>query len=212
MSLERRKLLLGLGVKYGIPIIDDNPYSEIRFAGQPLPTLKSLGGDEVIVLKTFSKTLAPGLRIGWMNAPASIIRQFEKVKQCTDLHTSTFGQYVIDEYVTRGLLEPQIERIRKDYLVKRDTMMKAMKKSFPEGVTWTEPEGGLFLWVTLPKHMSAKDLLGKAIAQKVAYVYGEPFHPNGGGENTLRMNFSNASLEGIVEGVNRLAKLFKDNM
>jgi 2-aminoadipate transaminase len=212
MSLERRKLLLELGAKYGIPIIDDNPYSEIRFAGQPLPTLKSLGGDGVIVLKTFSKTLTPGLRIGWMNAPVSTIRQFEKVKQCTDLHTSTFGQYLIDEYLTQGLMEPQIERIRKDYLVKRDTMLKAMEQSFPEGVTWTRPEGGLFLWVTLPKHMSAKNLLGKAIAQKVAYVYGEPFYPNGGGENTLRMNFSNASHEGIVEGVKRLGRLFKDNM
>ena len=212
MSLERRKVLLELGAKYGVPIIDDNPYSEIRFAGQPVPTLKSLGGDEVIVLKTFSKTLTPGLRIGWMNAPVSTIRQFEKVKQCTDLHTSTFGQYLIDEYLTQGLLEPQIERIRKDYLVKRDTMLKAMKQSFPAGVTWTEPEGGLFLWVTLPKHMSARALLDKAIQQKVAYVYGEPFYPNGGGENTLRMNFSNASLEGIVEGVNRLAKLFKDNI
>jgi len=212
MSLERRKLLLELGMKYGIPIIDDNPYSEIRFTGEPVPTLKSIGGDAVIVLKTFSKTLTPGLRIGWMNAAASIIRQFEKVKQCTDLHTSTFGQYVIDEYITQGLLEPQIERIRRDYLAKRDTMLKTMERTFPSGVTWTKPEGGLFLWVTLPKHMSAKNLLSKAIAQKVAYVYGEPFYPNGGGANTLRMNFSNASQEGIVEGVNRLAKLFKENM
>jgi len=212
MSLQRRKRLLELGVRYGIPIVDDNPYSEIRFAGQSVPTLKSLGGEEVIVLKTFSKTLTPGLRIGWVNGPVEIIRQFEKVKQCTDLHTSTFGQYLIDEYLTQGLLEPQIERIRKDYLVKRDTMLRAMKETFPEEVTWTEPEGGLFLWVTLPKEMSAKTLLTKAIEQKVAYVYGEPFYPNGGGENTLRMNFSNASLEGIVEGVHRLARLFRENM
>ncbi|MEW5796047.1 MAG: PLP-dependent aminotransferase family protein [Candidatus Zixiibacteriota bacterium] len=212
MSLERRKALLMIAARYGIPVIDDNPYSEIRFAGQPVRTLKSMGGDEVIVLKTFSKTLTPGLRIGWMNGPVSIIRQFEKVKQCTDLHTSTFSQYIIYEYMRQGLLEPQIERLRKDYLAKRDTMIKAMETSFPEGVSWTRPDGGLFLWVTLPKHMSAKALLFKAIERKVAYVYGEPFFPNGGGANTLRLNFSNASHEGITEGIRRLGDLFKENM
>ncbi len=212
MSLERRRQLLALASRYGIPVIDDNPYSDIRFSGEPVRTLKSIGGDEVIALKTFSKTLTPGLRIGWINGPASIVRQFEKVKQCTDLHTSTYGQYIIYEYIQQGLLEPQIERLRRDYLAKRDTMMKAMEEKFPKEITWTKPDGGLFLWVTLPEHMSAKALLPKAIERKVAYVYGEPFFPNGGGVNTLRMNFSNASLEGIVEGVGRLGKLFKENM
>ena len=212
MSVERRRELLEMAAKYSIPVIDDNPYSEVRFAGESLPTLKSIGGDGVIVLKTFSKTLTPGLRVGWMNGPANIIRQFEKVKQCTDLHTSTFGQCIIAEYIGQGLLEPQIERLRKDYRTKRDVMLKTMEETFPEGVTWTKPDGGLFLWVTLPKKMSAKALLRKAIEQKVAYVYGEPFYPNGGGENTLRLNFSNASHEGIVEGISRLGRLFKDNL
>jgi DNA-binding transcriptional MocR family regulator len=147
-----------------------------------------------------------------MNGPATIVRQFEKVKQCTDLHTSTYGQYIIYEFLQQGLLQPQIERLKRDYLAKRDTMLKAMEEMFPSGITWTKPEGGLFLWVTLPSHMSAKALLPKAIDRKVAYVYGEPFFPNGGGVNTLRMNFSNASHEGIIEGVGRLAKLFKENV
>jgi 2-aminoadipate transaminase len=212
MSLDRRKQLLAIAARYGIPIIDDNPYSDIRFAGEMVRTLKSMGGDNVITLKTFSKTLAPGLRIGWMNGESGIIHQFEKVKQCTDLHTSTYGQYIIYEYLQQGLLAPQIERLRRDYLAKRNTMTKAMSAMFPPEITWTEPDGGLFLWVTLPSHMSAKALFPKAIERKVAYVYGEPFFPNGGGTNTLRMNFSNASHEGIVEGVGRLAKLFKENM
>lgn len=212
MSVERRKQLIQLATQYGIPLVDDNPYSEIRFEGEQLPTLKALGGDQVISLRTFSKTLTPGLRIAWMNGPASIIQQFTKVKQCTDLHTSTFGQYVIYEYLKQGLLEPQIERLKLDYRTKRDVMLNALETTFPEGVTWTHPEGGLFLWVTLPEHMSAKDLLQEAIEQKVTYVYGSPFFPLGGGENTFRLNFSNASKEQINEGIGRLATIFKKHI
>ena len=212
MSVERRKRLVEITASHDIPVIDDNPYSDIRFAGERVPTLKSFGGDEVIALRTFSKTVAPGFRIGWMNGPESIISQFEKVKQCADLHTSTFCQYVIYEFVAQGLLEPHIERIKADYLAKRNVMIDEMRKHFPPGITWTEPEGGLFLWVTLPEHMSAKELFEKAVALKVAYVYGSPFFPNGGGDNTLRLNFSNTSHDGIRQGIERLGKLFADYM
>jgi len=212
MSLERRHKLIELVTKYNIPIVDDNPYGDIRFSGEPLPTLKSIGGNEVIALRTFSKILAPGLRIGWMNGPKDIMHHFEKVKQCTDLHTNTLCQYLIYEYVNAGKLEPHIEILKKDYSAKRDTMIKALRDTFPSEIKWTEPDGGLFLWVALPTHMSAKDLLPKAVEKKVAYVYGSPFYPNGGGEHTLRLNFSNASHEGIVEGITRLAELFKANM
>lgn len=212
MSLSRRIKLVELAAKYNIPIIDDNPYGDIRFSGERLPTLKSIGGDAVIALRTFSKTLAPGFRIGWINGPAEIINVFEKVKQCTDLHTSTFGQYMVCEFLSQGLLEPHIEVIKKDYLAKRNTMIDAIKENFPEGIKWTEPDGGLFLWVELPKHMSAKELLPKAVEMKVAYVYGSPFFPDGTGENTLRLNFSSASKENIVVGIKRLAQLFKENM
>jgi 2-aminoadipate transaminase len=211
-SLKRREQLVDICSNYNIPIVDDNPYGQIRFDGEDVRDIKAIGGDQVISLSTFSKTLAPGLRIGWMNGPEDMIAVFERVKQCTDLHTSTFSQYLCSEFIRQGRLDRQIARIKPDYRRKRDTMLQAMRDVFPEGIKWTEPEGGLFLWVELPKHMSAKDLLPKAIELKVAYVYGQPFFPHGEGENTLRLNFSNATLEGIVEGIKRLGKLFAENM
>lgn len=212
MSLKRREQLVEICSRYNIPIVDDNPYGQIRFDGKEVRDIKAIGGDQVISLSTFSKTLAPGLRIGWMNGPEDMIGIFEKVKQCTDLHTSTFSQYLCSEFIRQGRLDRQIARIKPDYRQKRDVMLQAMRDAFPEGITWTEPEGGLFLWVELPKHMSAKDLLPKAIDLKVAYVYGQPFFPNGEGANTLRLNFSNATHENIVEGITRLGKLFAENM
>jgi 2-aminoadipate transaminase len=212
MSVERRRRLVELAAEYNIPLIDDNPYSEIRFEGEAMPTLKSIGGDGVISLRTFSKTLTPGLRIGWINAAASLIPQIEKAKQGADLHTSSFGQFVVYEFLKRGLLEPQIELLRKDYRDKRDTMLKAMEEHFPSGVTWTRPTGGMFLWVNLADGMDAHQLLQEAVKLKVAYVHGWPFFPNGGGRNTLRLNFSNASHESIVTGITRLGELFKKNM
>jgi len=212
MSEQRRRELLDLAMSRNIPIIDDNPYSDIRFTGAPVPTLKSLGGDEVVALRTFSKVLAPGLRVGWINGPADIMVHFEKVKQCTDLHTNTLCQAMIYEYVKAGKLEPHIEKIKANYAEKRNLMIRTLAETFPEGAKWTEPEGGLFLWIELPPRISAKDLLPKAIEAKVAYVYGEPFFPNGGGENTLRLNFATATHEEIVEGIGRLAGLVKANM
>jgi 2-aminoadipate transaminase len=212
MSLKRREQLVEICSNFNTPIVDDNPYGQIRFDGEEVRDIKAIGGDQVISLSTFSKTLAPGLRIGWMNGAEDMIAIFEKVKQSTDLHTSTFSQFICYEFVHQGKLDRQIERIKPDYRRKRDTMLQAMRDVFPEGIKWTEPEGGLFLWVELPKHMSAKDLLPKAIDLKVAYVYGQPFFPKGDGENTLRLNFSNATLEGIVEGITRLGKLFAENM
>ncbi|MFH1687279.1 MAG: PLP-dependent aminotransferase family protein [bacterium] len=213
MSHERRVALVDLALKYDIPIVDDNPYGDVRFAGEPQPSMKSLAPEAVISLQTFSKVCAPGLRIGWMNAPKEIIRVIEKVKQGTDLHTNTLCQYIMLEFIKSGRLEPHIEKIKKDYLTKRDVMLSAMRRHFPDGISWTEPEGGLFLWVTLPEHMSAKEMLPEAVANKVAYVYGQPFFPNEErGANTLRLNFSNATHENIEIGIQRLAKLFREHM
>lgn len=212
MSLKRREQLVDLAIRYNIPIIDDNPYGDIRFEGSHVRTLKSIGGDEVIALRTFSKIISPGMRIGWMNSPVDILKHFEKVKQCTDLHSGTFSQYMIYEFLSQGMLETHLKVVCADYKNKRDVMLESMKKYFPKGISWTEPEGGLFLWIELPKHVSAKDLLPKAIEQKVAYVYGQPFFPSGEGENTLRLNYCNAAPEKIEEGIKRLGNLFKENI
>jgi 2-aminoadipate transaminase len=212
MSLRRRKQLVEIATRYALPIIDDNPYGDLRFSGESVPSLCTLGGDTVISLATFSKIVSPGLRIAWLIGRTDIMPVFEKVKQGTDLHTSTFGQMVLLEYLRMGKLDDHIRLIRRTYGARRDLMIRAIEEYFPAEVQFTRPEGGLFLWITLPAGMSGKELLPKALAAKVAYVYGSPFYPNGGGEDTLRLNFSNATEEGIVEGIKRLGKLIKENM
>jgi 2-aminoadipate transaminase len=212
LSLKRRLQLIEIANKYNLPIVDDNPYGELRFTGEAVDSLRALGGDTVIGLSTFSKIVTPGFRLAWMIARPSMMPVFEKVKQCGDLHTSTYGQYVLLEYMRMGKLDDHVEIIRQTYGARRDLMIKSMEEYFPEEVRFTRPEGGLFLWITLPEGMSGKDLLPKAIEAKVAYVYGSPFFPNGGGENTLRLNYSNATDEQIVEGIKRLGKIVKENM
>jgi DNA-binding transcriptional MocR family regulator len=147
--------------------------------------------------------------MGWINASDSFLSQLEKVKQATDLHTPSLNQYMILEYIKAGKLEPHIQKICEDYRSKRDLMLLEMTKQFPKQVSWTIPQGGMFLWVELPKHISTKDLLPKAIEVDIVYVPGGPFFPNGGNEYCLRLNFSNASRENIVEGIKRLDKLLK---
>lgn len=212
MSEERRHALVELAMKYNIPLIDDNPYGEIRFAGKPVPSMKAIGGDAVISLGTFSKIMAPGLRIAWINGPLSIMPIFERVKQCTDLHSNTFTQYMIYAFINSGKLDPHIERLVENYGQKRNLMLQEMEKHFPPELKWTRPEGGLFLWIEMPAGVSASKMLPQAIEQKVAYVYGKPFYPDGRGDNTLRLNFSCATLDTISEGIKRLGKVIKDNL
>ncbi len=208
MSLPRRRKLVEIASRYNIPIIDDDPYSELRFEGEPITSLKALGGDIVISLGTFSKLLAPGLRIGWINGPVEIMPLFERVKQVSDLHANTFTQYMILDYLERGLLDDHIDRIRADYSAKRDLMIKAIEEYFPPSITITRPRGGLFLWCKLPEGADARALLDFAIEEKVTYVVGMAFHPDAKGNNTFRLNFSNATHETIVEGIKRLGKVF----
>jgi len=212
MSLRRREQLVEISKQYNIPIVDDNPYGDLRFSGEPVPSICSLGGDMVISLSTFSKIVAPGFRIAWLIARKDMMPVFEKVKQCGDLHTSTYGQMVLLEYMKMGKLDEHIQKICRTYGARRDLMIKAIEEYFPPEVEFTRPEGGLFLWLTLPNGMSSKELLPKAVENKVAYVYGSPFFPNGGGEDTLRLNFSNANDEMIVEGIKRLGRLITENM
>ena len=212
MSEERRRELVKLAQRYYIPIIDDNPYGELRFKGKDLPSLRELGGDGVIELGTFSKLISPGLRIGWIVIPPEIVGVFERMKQSTDLHTNTFAQYVIYEYIKNGNLDKHIEILKKEYSRRREAMISSLKKHFPKNVKWTEPEGGLFLWVILPEKVSATQLLQKAVENKVAYVPGKPFFAREDHDNVLRLNFSNATIEQIEEGIKRLAEVFKKHI
>ncbi|MBD3234410.1 MAG: aminotransferase class I/II-fold pyridoxal phosphate-dependent enzyme [candidate division Zixibacteria bacterium] len=212
LSYERRKKLVAIAEKYNIPIVDDNPYGQLRFEGENVPSLKSIGGDLVIELGTFSKIISPGLRIGWIAASKQVCNTFERMKQGSDLHTNTFAQYVIYEFVKDGALDRHIEKIKESYRERREVMIQAMEESFPEGVKFTRPQGGLFLWITLPEKLSATDLLDEAVQNGVAYVPGYPFFAQGGGHNTMRLNFSNAKPDMIIKGIQRLGEVFKKHI
>ncbi|UCD40615.1 MAG: PLP-dependent aminotransferase family protein [Chloroflexota bacterium] len=215
LSLERRRKLLALADQYGVPIVEDDPYGQLRYEGDHLPSIVVLDSQfrddttpcyrgNVIYLSTFSKTLAPGLRLGWVVAPPEVISKLVQAKQGADLHTATFNQLVAFEVARGGFLDRHIHTIRDVYGRRRNLMMTAMEREFPSEVSWTHPQGGLFIWGTLPTYMDAKDLLKTCLERKVAFVPGEPFHPTGGGKNTMRINFSNATHDEIELGIRRL--------
>lgn len=213
MTLKRRKSLLELARKYEVPIIEDSPYRDLRFVGDSVPMIFSLDKENyVIALCTFSKLLCPGLRLAWITAPVEWIERMVIAKQSMDLSSPVFTQLMVAEYIKRGLLPQQVEKIRRLYARKRDVMINALRRYMPKGVEWTEPEGGLFLWVKLPKKMNANKLFPKALENKVAYVTGSAFHCNGKGQNTMRLNFSYPSEEQIEEGIKRLANMVRENM
>jgi 2-aminoadipate transaminase len=213
LSLERRVRLLELAYQYEVPILEDSPYRDLRFEGKPVPAIYSLDKEgQVMVLGTFSKILCPGLRLAWIMAPSEWMERMIIAKQSMDLCCSTYNELLVAEFMKRGLMLKQVEKIRELYSKKAERMLEALKKYMPKGVRWTRPEGGLFLWVKLPKKMSSNDLLPKAIENKVAYVIGSAFHCNGKGQNTMRLNFSYPTLEQIDEGIQRLAKMIKENM
>ncbi|HEY9077381.1 MAG TPA: PLP-dependent aminotransferase family protein [Anaerolineaceae bacterium] len=222
ISLERRNTLVEMADHYGVPIIEDDPYGQLRFEGTNLPSIEHLDSifhhcngqytGNVIYLSTFSKILAPGLRLAWVIAPQEVIRKLVMAKQGSDLHTPTFNQYIAYEVGKNGFIDRHIQHIVEVYRERRDVMLESLEEHMPEGVRWTHPKGGLFLWVTLPKGLSSIEIFPDAIAQKVAFVPGDSFHPNGGGENTMRLNFSNASPEKINEGIGRLGRVFKARM
>jgi 2-aminoadipate transaminase len=166
----------------------------------------------VIYLSTFSKTLAPGLRLAWIIAPAEVIRKLVQAKQGTDLNTAVFNQILAHEVGKNGFIDQHVKLIRDVYRERRDAMIESLEENMPEGVHWTHPQGGLFLWATLPKGMNTTEILKKAVEQRVAYVPGESFFPVGGGENTMRLNFSYCKPEIINEGIARLGGVIKKLM
>jgi len=221
LTLERRKQLVDLADRYGVPIIEDDPYGQLRYEGEHLPSVETIDSQmraqegysgNVIYLSTFSKTLAPGIRMAWVIAPPEVIRKLTLAKQGTDLHSSTFNQMVAHEVAQHGFLDKHILTIRACYRERRDVMLDALTEHMPDGVRWTHPQGGLFLWVTLPEQLNTTAMLPDAVKEKVAYVSGEPFHPCGGGTNTMRLNFSYANPEKINEGIARLGRVIKNQM
>ena len=212
MSLERRQALIELARQYDVPIYEDNPYGELRFEGDDLPHLYELAPERVIFGGTFSKIVVPGFRLGWLVAEPGLLEVVARAKQAADLHTSTFIQMVAYEVLSGGFMDGQIERVRAYYKRQRDTMLRALGSYFPEQLRWTHPQGGMFIWVTLPEGNNTVELLKDAVEQKVAYVPGGPFFANGGGEHTFRLSYSIATPEQIDKGMASLAQVLKENM
>lgn len=220
LSFERRLKLVELADKYGVPIVEDDPYGQLRYEGEHIPSLVYLDGKfrgdngtytgNVIYLSTFSKLLAPGLRLAWVVAPEQVIRRLVMAKQAADLHTASFNQYVAYEVGKGGFLDEHVKLIRSTYKERRDVMLEMMDEMFPAGVQWTRPQGGMFLWGILPQGVDAAEVLQKAVERKVAFVPGAAFHATGGGVNTMRINFSYASPPTIREGITRLGLTLKE--
>lgn len=215
LSAERRERLVRIARRQRSAVLEDDPYHDLRFSGDHLPRLIELDAaldrsapysGNVISLGSFSKILAPGLRVGWVVAAPEVIGQLTRAKQGTDLHTSTLDQMIAYEMLRSGYLLEHTKVLVQTYRQRRDVMLDALQEHFPKGVQWTRPEGGMFLWAVLPEPLDAAALLRAAMEEKVAFVPGVGFHPDGAGCNTLRLNFSNATPDSIREGIRRLRR------
>ncbi|WZL74036.1 PLP-dependent aminotransferase family protein [Clostridiaceae bacterium 35-E11] len=210
-SLERRKKLVEIANKYDLPIIEDNAYGEVRFEGERVPSIKSLDTEgRAIHLGSFSKILSPGLRVGWICADKDIILKYELLKNGSDLQSAELAQMQVDEYLTNNDLDAHLDKIKKAYKERRDLMLKTIREEFPKEAKYDYPEGGMFIWVELPSHINTRELLKKAIENKVAFVPGGSFYPQGDCESSMRINFSTMENEKIVEGIKILGKLLKE--
>ena len=207
LSAERRVQLVEKCARLGLPLIEDDPYGALSYKGAPLPKMVAMNPDGVIYMGSFSKVLTPGIRLGYVVAPLPLVRRLELAKQAADLHTSQLTQMVVHQVIKDGFLDRHIPEIRTLYGDQCQCMLDAMEQHFPAGVEWTKPEGGMFIWVTLPKHIDAMKLLDEAIASKVAFVPGSPFYANAPETNTLRLSFVTVSPERIRTGIEILGKL-----
>lgn len=212
-TLERRKKFIEIISKYEIPVLEDNPYGELRFKGESLPSLKSMDKKGLVIfLGTFSKILCPGYRLGWTCASQNILKKFIFVKQVADLQASSISQIEVSKFIDLYNLDNHVKKINEVYARRRDLMLETMKEEFLEGVEYTYPEGGLFIWVELPKHLDSRIIMKDCLANNVAYVPGWSFFPNGGTENCFRLNYSNMSDDRIVEGIKRIGLVLRKYM
>jgi 2-aminoadipate transaminase len=208
MTAERRIKLYEIAKRYGLIVLEDDPYGALRYAGKNIAPIKSLDTEGLVIyLSTVSKTIAPGLRLGWVVASEAIRKKLTIVKQAADLHTSSLDQRVAHRYLTDFDSEAHVERIRRSYGERFAIMDAALSESMPEGYTWTHPEGGMFLWVTCPEGTDTCELMLEALKRKVLFVPGRDFFPDASGQRYMRLNFSNASPEKIREGIGRLAEV-----
>ena len=212
LTLEERKMLVSLAQKHGFLIVEDSPYRELRYEGEHIPTMYSLAPDHVIHLGSFSKIFAPGFRLGWAIANPEILDKIYVCKQSLDLCPPIFDQYVAAEFLSSGRLDANLLKSIELYKGKRDLLLSLLQEHMPEGVIWTHPEGGLFLFLTMPEGFDAVGFYEKSLDAGVAYVAGEFFHPDRSGKNTMRLNFSFMSPERITEGIILLAKLLKETI
>ena len=213
LSLARREQLAEIATRLDLVVIEDDPYGQLRYEGEALPPICTLIPERTVYLGTFSKTLTPGLRLGWLVCAEDLMQWMVRAKQGADLHTGTFVQYVANDICQRGFLKVHVQRLQRIYKERRDTMLDALSEFWPQECSWTHPQGGLFLWAQLPSSINTSDLLDKALQEKVAYVPGVSFFPNGdGGFNAMRLNFSYSSPEVIVEGIKRLGTILKQEL
>lgn len=215
MTLDRRKKLLEIAKRDDLIIIEDSPYRMIRFRGEHIPSLFALNsGERVMSLFTFSKILVPGFRLGWIIGPKELVEKVIIAKQAADLCSPPFNQYITAEFLKRGYLKDTLRKTITMYKEKNELMLEMLDKYMPKdkGVIWTKPDGGLFLWVTLPENIDCDEMFKKAIDKNVAYVIGSAFFPGGSKKNSLRLNFSYPSKDDIVEGVKRLAEVIKETL
>lgn len=207
LSVERRQELVETCARLGVPLIEDDPYGSLSYRGEPSPKMVTMNPDGVIYMGSFSKVLTPGIRLGYVCAPLPLVRRLELAKQAADLHTAQLTQMVVHEVVKDGFLDQHIPTIRQLYGDQCQVMLDAMQEHFPAGVSWTKPQGGMFIWVTLPQQVDAMKLLEQSLAARVAFVPGAPFYANDPATNTLRLSFVTVPPERIREGIAILGKL-----
>ena len=212
LSVERRVQLVETCARMGLPLIEDDPYGALSYKGEPLPKMLTMNPGGVIYMGSFSKILTPGIRLGYIVAPVALTRKLEQAKQATDLHTAQLTQMAVYEVIKDGFLDRHIPEIRKLYADQCHAMLHALEQYFPARMQWTRPEGGMFIWVTLPEHIDASKLVDEAIAQHVAFVPGAPFYANDPAKNTLRLSFVTVPQDRIRTGVEILGKLIKSKM
>ncbi len=210
LSLERRERLAEIATRLNLPVVEDDPYGQLRYEGEDLPPICTYIPERTMYLGTFSKTLAPGFRLGWIVCPEGLMKRFVQAKQGADLHTGSLVQHVANDICQRGFLNQHVKRLREVYRVRRDTMLDALNELWPAVCEWTEPDGGLFLWAQVPESIDTVEFLQEALKEKVAYVPGVNFYPNeDGGFHAMRLNFSYSSPETIVEGIRRMGLALK---